>query len=104
MPLSVGAKLGPYGSLAPIGAGGMGEVWEARDTRLHRTVASKTSQAKFSARFEREARAIAAVNVLNDPRIFKWVQRVYTTPMGRPGRKSHTTTTLTGHARRELHL
>ena len=62
MPLSVGDRLGPYEILAPIGAGGMGEVWKARDTRLDRIVAIKTSQAKFSERFEREARAVAALN------------------------------------------
>jgi predicted Ser/Thr protein kinase len=62
MPLSVGDKLGPYEILSPIGAGGMGEVWKARDTRLDRTVAIKTSKEKFSERFEREARSIAALN------------------------------------------
>ena len=56
-----GKQFGPYEVLAKIGAGGMGEVW-ARDTRLDRTVAIKTSQAKFSDRFAREARAIAALN------------------------------------------
>jgi len=40
---SVGDRLGPYELLAPIGAGGMGEVWKARDTRLNRTVAVKFS-------------------------------------------------------------
>ena len=58
----VGSRLGPYEILAPIGAGGMGEVWKARDTRLDRTVAIKLSQEKFSERFEREARAVAALN------------------------------------------
>jgi serine/threonine protein kinase len=43
--------------LAPIGAGGMGEVWKARDTRLNRTVAIKVARQAFSERFEREARA-----------------------------------------------
>ena len=62
MPLSAGAKLGPYEILSRIGAGGMGEVWKARDTRLDRIVAIKTSSAKFSDRFEREARAVAALN------------------------------------------
>src|ERR1700734_254997 len=56
--LSPGSRLGPYEILAPIGAGGMGEVWKARDPRLDRIVAIKTSSAKFSDRFEREARAI----------------------------------------------
>ena len=62
MPLSVGYKLGPYAILAPIGAGGMGEVWKARDTRLDRIVAIKISKEKFTERFEREARSIAALN------------------------------------------
>src|SRR5258708_30116208 len=62
MPLTVGAKLGPYKILAPIGAGGMGEVWKARDTRLNRMVAIKRLKGQHSARFEQEARAIAALN------------------------------------------
>src|SRR3984885_14716781 len=62
MPLSAGDKLGPYEILAPIGAGGMGEVWKARDTRLNRTVAVKVSKKQFTERFEREARAIASLN------------------------------------------
>ena len=62
MPLSAGDKLGPYEILSPIGAGGMGEVWKARDTRLDRTVAIKTSKVEFNERFEREARAVAALN------------------------------------------
>jgi serine/threonine protein kinase len=62
MPLSAGSKLGPYEILTPIGAGGMGEVYKARDTRLDRTVAIKVGAAKFSERFEREARAVAALN------------------------------------------
>jgi Tol biopolymer transport system component/tRNA A-37 threonylcarbamoyl transferase component Bud32 len=66
MPLSAGAKLGPYEIVAAIGAGGMGEVWKARDTRLGRFVAIKTAKNEFSERFEREARAVAA---LNHPRI-----------------------------------
>ena len=60
--LSVGDTLGPYEIVAPIGAGGMGEVWKARDTRLDRLVAIKTSKAQLSERFAREARAIAALN------------------------------------------
>ena len=65
MPLSVGDKLGPYEILAPIGAGGMGEVYKARDTRLDRIVAVKVSKTEFSERFEREARAVAALNHSN---------------------------------------
>ena len=62
MCLPLGTRLGPYEILAPIGAGGMGEVYKARDTRLERTVAIKVGAAKFSERFEREARSIAALN------------------------------------------
>ena len=62
MPVSVGDKFGPYEILAPIGKGGMGEVWRARDTRLNREVAIKFSQAQFSDRFQREANAIASLN------------------------------------------
>jgi serine/threonine protein kinase len=62
MPLSPGDKLGPYEIVAPIGKGGMGEVYKARDTRLDRSVALKVSDAQFSERFEHEAKAIAALN------------------------------------------
>src|SRR5579871_3067668 len=62
MPLSAGEKLGPYEVLAPIGAGGMGEVWKARDTRLDRLVAIKRWKVPRKGRFEREARAVAALN------------------------------------------
>src|SRR5579863_2900599 len=62
MPLSAGDKLGPYEILGPLGEGGMGEVWKARDTRLNRTIAIKKSHGRFSERFEREAHAIAALN------------------------------------------
>jgi len=68
MPLSSGARLGPYEIQAAIGAGGMGEVYRARDTRLDRTVAIKVLPAELSAdpdrrtRFEREARAVAALS------------------------------------------
>jgi Tol biopolymer transport system component/tRNA A-37 threonylcarbamoyl transferase component Bud32 len=62
MPLSAGDRLGPYEILAPIGSGGMGEVYRARDTRLGRDVAIKISHEKFTERFEREARTIATLN------------------------------------------
>ncbi|HEV2199294.1 MAG TPA: protein kinase [Bryobacteraceae bacterium] len=62
MPVEAGAIVGPYELLAPIGAGGMGEVWKARDTRLNRIVAVKFSQQQFSERFQREALAVAALN------------------------------------------
>ena len=62
MPLAPSTRLGPYEILAPLGAGGMGEVYKARDTRLDRIVAVKVSNEQFSERFEREARAVAALN------------------------------------------
>ena len=68
MSLASGTRLGPYEVLSPIGSGGMGEVYEARDTRLGRTVAIKILPAALSgdperrARFEREARTIASLN------------------------------------------
>jgi serine/threonine protein kinase/Tol biopolymer transport system component len=60
--LTPGMQLGPYKILAPIGAGGMGEVYRANDTRLGRDVAIKISTERFSERFEMEAHAIAALN------------------------------------------
>src|SRR6266699_2577019 len=62
MPLIAGIRLGPYEIVAPIGAGGMGEVYRAHDSRLERQVAIKISAERFSERFEREARAVAALN------------------------------------------
>src|SRR6202167_1835528 len=70
MPLDAGSKLGPYEILAPIGAGGMGEVYRARDPRLNRDVAIKVSAAQFTERFEREAQAIAALNHPNICQIY----------------------------------
>src|SRR5688572_11230031 len=64
MSIEAGARLGPYEILAPIGAGGMGEVYRARDTRLDRVVAIKVlsdSSEQFRARFEREAKAISSL-------------------------------------------
>ena len=62
MTLEPGATLGPYRIEAPIGSGGMGAVWKARDTRLDRTVAIKTIEGEFNERFEREAKTIASLN------------------------------------------
>ena len=68
MSLAAGHRLGPYEILAPLGAGGMGEVYRARDTRLGRDVAIKVLPSHLSAnpevraRFEREARAISQLN------------------------------------------
>src|ERR1051325_3289818 len=62
MAVSPGERLGPYEILASIGKGGMGEVWQARDVRLNRDVAIKTSKEEFSDRFQHEAETIAALN------------------------------------------
>jgi Tol biopolymer transport system component/predicted Ser/Thr protein kinase len=62
MPLAPATRLGPYEILALLGAGGMGEVYKARDTRLDRVVAVKIANEHFSERFEREAHAIASLN------------------------------------------
>ena len=76
MPLSAGARLGSYEILAPLGAGGMGEVYRARDARLGREVALKVLPAEMAAsadrlaRLEREARAVAGLNHPNIVTLF----------------------------------
>lgn len=68
MPFSPGVRVGPYEIVSRIGAGGMGEVWRAKDTRLDRSVAIKILPAEFArnaqlkARFEREAKTISQLN------------------------------------------
>jgi Tol biopolymer transport system component/predicted Ser/Thr protein kinase len=62
MPLSASDRLGPYEIVSPLGAGGMGEVYKARDSRLDRIVALKVSKAEFTDRFTREARTVAQLN------------------------------------------
>lgn len=62
MTLDSGSKPGPYEIVAALGAGGMGAVYRARDTRLGREVAIKVCWKRFSHRFEQEARAISALN------------------------------------------
>jgi predicted Ser/Thr protein kinase len=62
MPLDPGTPLGPYEILRQLGAGGMGEVYRARDPRLGRDVAIKVSAQKFNERFEREAKVVASLN------------------------------------------
>ncbi len=77
MSLSIGSKLGPYEIVAPIGAGGMGEVYRAKDVRLDRTVAIKLLPASFSERperlqrFEQEARSASALNHPNIVTIYE---------------------------------
>jgi eukaryotic-like serine/threonine-protein kinase len=67
MPLAAGTKLGPYEIISPLGAGGMGEVYRSRDSRLDREVAIKVLPAHLNqspelrARFEREAKAISGL-------------------------------------------
>src|ERR1700680_3682095 len=76
MPLSVGTKLGPYEILAAIGAGGMGEVYRAADTKLKRDVAIKVLPEAFArdpermARFQREAEVLASLNHPNIAAIY----------------------------------
>jgi serine/threonine protein kinase len=71
MPLTPGTRLGPYEIIAPLGAGGMGEVYRATDPRLGRDVAIKALPPEFSrdpdrlARFEREARLLASLTHTN---------------------------------------
>ena len=76
MPLVAGTRLGPYEIVAPIGKGGMGEVYRARDTKLDRDVAIKVLPEEFAkdnerlARFEREAKLLASLNHPNIASIY----------------------------------
>src|SRR6516225_8305287 len=70
MALAAGTFLGPYSILYQIGAGGMGEVYRAHDPRMGRDVAIKVSAERFSDRFEREVRAVAALNHPNICQIY----------------------------------
>jgi serine/threonine-protein kinase len=76
MPLQPGSKIGPYEVLSKIGAGGMGEVYKARDNKLNREVAIKVlpaalaNDADYLARFQREAQALAALHHPNIATIF----------------------------------
>src|SRR5439155_11872455 len=110
MPLVAGDRLGPYEVIAPLGAGGMGEVYRARDRNLNREVALKVLPEAFAAdadrlaRFRREAQLLAALNHLN---IFTrgTIQRnIYRVPLpDRHARSCHaanTTIDRTSHRRR----
>jgi len=76
MPLEPGARLGPYEIVGPLGAGGMGEVYRAKDTKLNRDVAIKVLPAAFAAdperlaRFEREAKLLASLNHSNIAHVY----------------------------------
>jgi serine/threonine protein kinase len=76
MPISAGERLGPYEILAPLGAGGMGEVYRAKDTKLKREIALKVLPDSFSAdpermaRFQREAEVLASLNHPNIAQIY----------------------------------
>ncbi|MHB8656278.1 MAG: protein kinase domain-containing protein, partial [Terriglobia bacterium] len=76
MTIAAGTKLGPYEVLSPLGAGGMGEVYRARDTKLGREVALKVLPAAFAqdadrmARFQREAQVLASLNHPNIASIY----------------------------------
>src|SRR5688572_32374985 len=76
MPIGVGARIGPYEILEPLGAGGMGEVYRARDSKLNRDVAIKVLPELFStdpdrlARFRREAQVLASLNHQNIGHIY----------------------------------
>ena len=80
MSLTPGTRIGSYEILAPLGAGGMGEVYRARDTRLDRTVAIKALPAALAGdperigRFEREAKLLASLNHPNIGRKRGWVE------------------------------
>jgi serine/threonine protein kinase len=91
MPLAVGTKLGPFEILAPIGAGGMGEVYRARDTKLKRDVAIKVLPEAFArdpermARFQREAEVLASLNNPNIAAIYGVEERALVMELvGRP--------------------
>src|SRR5689334_11273598 len=76
MTLQAGARLGPYEIIAPIGAGGMGEVYKARDTRLNRSVAIKVLMSSLAiehdrlTRFAREAQVLASLNHPNIAQVY----------------------------------
>src|SRR5262245_24469529 len=82
MPLAPGTRIGPYEVMSALGAGGMGEVYRARDTRLKRDVALKILPASFAAdpdrlaRFQREAEVVASLNHSNIAGIYGLEEQV----------------------------
>ncbi|HEU5162429.1 MAG TPA: protein kinase [Thermoanaerobaculia bacterium] len=90
MIIKEGTRLGPYEVVAPIGAGGMGEVWRGKDTRLGRDVAIKilpaelAQSALFKVRFEREARTISSLNHPNICTLFDVGEVAASSPAGEP--------------------
>src|SRR5438477_7537883 len=92
MQLSVGDKLGPYEITGLIGKGGMGEVYRGTDTRLGRPVAIKVSSREFNDRFEREAKAISALNHPNICTIMRWFERQRNRPAEPLGKENRNMT------------
>ena len=90
MPLDVGTRLGPYEIVTSLGAGGMGEVYKALDTRLDREVAVKVLSDRVAAdpelkqRFEREARTVAALNHPHICALYDIGQQQPSTDSGKP--------------------
>jgi serine/threonine protein kinase len=107
MNLPAGNKLGPYQIVSPLGAGGMGEVYRARDTRLERTVAIKILPPQFSndpvrkQRFEREAKTISS---LNHPHICVLSAICYSVRCRATQRGHHASRQLASRAEKEMSL
>ena len=84
MTLTPGTKLGPYEILAPIGSGGIGEVWKARDTRLGRIVEIKKVKEQHSERFKQEARTVGGEPLAGEPVIEKDLCSTFPPPLRHP--------------------
>jgi serine/threonine protein kinase len=111
MAVAAGAKLGPYEILAPIGAGGMGEVYRARDTKLKRDVALKVLPETFAsdpermARFQREAEVLASLNHPNIAHIYGVEERALVMELSKANRpKGQCSSTRLGTSHRKLAL
>src|SRR5512146_1329179 len=109
MSLATATRLGPYEILEPLGAGGMGEVYRAIDTRLDRTVALKVLPSDFlegeerKARFEKEAKLLAALNHPNIATIYSF-EEISSIPLVSPPRHVLTMELLEGESLREVLL